>query len=495
MTDKLTNSEKTILERISKLDDPLLTKRALIILKSETNLSNDEIADQVGFSARTVKRWQTDFAKKRMAIFPEELLQPLETPSQKAAVKPTVSTTAAQNGTAKPTSTSPPAEQKPVAEEKGADAETAKAVAPKTAPVATEKTADEAGSPSSKEMPKKAAKKTTQKKVKKSKPDQPKVKVRQTEIGLTPFDSLAEAGRKVLGFHFARMLSHEEGTRLGEDIEELHDMRVATRRMRAAFDLFGKSFRSEATGKIRKELKQVGHVLGEVRDMDVFIEKFRAYQTELSADEQAELEPLLEYCHQQRDLARTEMLEFLDSKPYQKFKRRFQKFVETPGLGAKPISTDKPIPYQLRHVLPVLLYSRYEAVYAYEPLLKNAPIATLHQLRIAFKGFRYTVENFQELLGEEGAVVVSEIKQLQDHLGDMNDADVASQFVEAFLGRWKKHRRTLSSASKQKPETIKLYLANKVAEREHWVNTFPKAWQQFNSPEFRRHLALAVAEL
>lgn len=98
-------------------------------------------------------------------------------------------------------------------------------------------------------------------------------------------------------------------------------------------------------------------------------------------------------------------------------------------------------------------------------------------------------------MGEEGAVVVSEIKQLQDHLGDMNDADVASQFVERFLDGWKKHRRTLSSASKQKPETIKLYLANKVAEREHWVNTFPKAWQQFNSPEFRRHLALAVAEL
>jgi len=45
--------------------------------------------------------------------------------------------------------------------------------------------------------------------------------------------AMSEAGRKVLRTHFARMLANEAGTRLGEDIEELHDMRVATRRLRA----------------------------------------------------------------------------------------------------------------------------------------------------------------------------------------------------------------------------------------------------------------------
>ena len=64
-------------------------------------------------------------------------------------------------------------------------------------------------------------------------------------IGVGVEDTLAQAGRKVWLYHFALMLSHEEGTQRGENIEELHDMRVATRRMRTAFDIFGSAFRSK----------------------------------------------------------------------------------------------------------------------------------------------------------------------------------------------------------------------------------------------------------
>ena len=56
--------------------------------------------------------------------------------------------------------------------------------------------------------------------------------------GLKIDDTMAEGARKTLYFHFRRMLYHEPGTRLGQDIEELHDMRVATRRMRAAIRVF-----------------------------------------------------------------------------------------------------------------------------------------------------------------------------------------------------------------------------------------------------------------
>ena len=59
------------------------------------------------------------------------------------------------------------------------------------------------------------------------------------KVGIQPIDSMVEAGRKVFRYQFAAMLSNEDGTRTGEDIEHLHDMRVATRRMRAAFDVFG----------------------------------------------------------------------------------------------------------------------------------------------------------------------------------------------------------------------------------------------------------------
>ena len=87
--------------------------------------------------------------------------------------------------------------------------------------------------------------------------------------GVQPDDLLAEAGRKVLRYHFTAMLRHEAGTRLGEDSEALHDMRVATRRMRAAFEVFGEVFRPKVLKTHVKRLRTAGRTLGRVRDLDV----------------------------------------------------------------------------------------------------------------------------------------------------------------------------------------------------------------------------------
>ena len=54
-------------------------------------------------------------------------------------------------------------------------------------------------------------------------------------------------------------------------------------------------------------------------------------------------------------------------------------------------------------------------------------------LRIEFKKFRYTVEYFREVLGKRAFEVIEEVKPLQDHLGDMNDAQVASQILREFI--------------------------------------------------------------
>jgi len=115
------------------------------------------------------------------------------------------------------------------------------------------------------------------------------------QIDLEPTDTMAEAGRKVIGFHFARMLQHEPGTRLGEDIEELHDMRVATRRMRAALRIFGESFSKKKSKPIRKGLKETGQALGAVRDLDVFMEKLAQHRQTLPEAEKAGLDPLLKH--------------------------------------------------------------------------------------------------------------------------------------------------------------------------------------------------------
>jgi len=290
-------------------------------------------------------------------------------------------------------------------------------------------------------------------------------------------------------------MQQEAGTRSGNNIESLHDMRVATRRMRAAIRIFGHGFTPKTLKFLKSGLKETAQALGWVRDWDVFIEKFTAYQQELPAHEQSGLAPLLEYCHMQRDLARTKMLVHLDSKEYEKFKAKVTIFLKTEGLGVNPIPMDKPIPYQIRHVAPSLIYNRYEAVRAYEPFLTNGSVELLHQLRINFKHFRYALENFQEILGEEGAMVIAEIKQMQDYLGNLNDAQVACQFLDNFLNHWKNYREGLTTAKAKKPTAVMKYLKVKLAERELLLSTFPEVWQQFNSSQLRYHLAMSIAAL
>jgi CHAD domain-containing protein len=104
------------------------------------------------------------------------------------------------------------------------------------------------------------------------------------------------------------------------------------------------------------------------------------------------------------------MLDYLESKKYRRFKKDLLKFVTTTGLGAKSIPEDEPVPYQLRYLVPGLIYERYEAVHAYERVLDKATPDTLHQLRITFKQLRYALEFFAEILGEEGERVIEEVK-------------------------------------------------------------------------------------
>jgi hypothetical protein len=132
---------------------------------------------------------------------------------------------------------------------------------------------------------------------------QPYPRVRKNP-GIKPDDSMPEAGRKILRFHFAHMLSHEKGTRLGEDIEDLHDMRVATRRLRAAFEIFNPFFKPKTIKKHIKGLRAIGRALGRVRDLDVFMEKAAVYLDTLLDEERPGLEPLLTAWRQERAIER-----------------------------------------------------------------------------------------------------------------------------------------------------------------------------------------------
>lgn len=317
------------------------------------------------------------------------------------------------------------------------------------------------------------------------------------KVGILPQDPLSEAGRKVMRFHFAQMLKHEEGTRLGEDIEALHDMRVATRRMRAAFEVFDQAFKKSALKAHLKGLRATGRALGAVRDLDVFMEKAQKYIDTLPEEKKSGLDPLLQHWKEERDAARREMIDYLNSAEYARFKRNFNIFVNTPFAGAAAAPDDsEPRPVLVRQLAPVLIYERLSEVRAYETLLKDAPIERLHMLRIEFKKFRYTVEYFREVLGKRAYDVIESVKNLQDHLGDLNDAHVAAQILRDFIASWEETQENLPIQERESIEEVVNYLAARLAERHHLLLTFDSAWEaHFNQRAFRRNIAQAVSVL
>jgi CHAD domain-containing protein len=312
-----------------------------------------------------------------------------------------------------------------------------------------------------------------------------------TSPGILPDDPMSEAGRKVLYFHFLRMLKHEPGTLAGEDIEELHDMRVATRRMRSAFRVFAPYFKARGIRPYIVGLRRTARALGTVRDLDVFMQKAQAYLDDLSPEQAADLDPLFATWETQRVQARKAMIDTLDSAKYRDFVQAFQIFLETPGAGARCSDKIPPKPTLVRHVAPQLIYARWAGVQAFGPLLDDAPISVLHALRIECKRLRYTLEFFREVMGPESEQVIDEVVGLQDHLGDLNDADVANALLSDFLFAPQRDR----AAERMIAPGVVAYLAVKQRELQSLVETFPQVWERFNRPQVRQFLAGAVAVL
>jgi CHAD domain-containing protein len=327
-------------------------------------------------------------------------------------------------------------------------------------------------------------------------PDQPRRPLRLLKSpGLTPDLPMSEAGRKVLHFHFERMLLHEPGSRLGEDIEAVHDMRVATRRMRSAFVIFEAFYRPRVVRPLIRDLRQAGRILGAVRDTDVFLEKLDHYRQTLPESEQGGIAPLVNAWHERREAAHAVLIAYLDGPDFTRFVEEFEAFLTTAGAGARKIDPAMPGAYLVRHVVPRLLYERYEAVRAYEPILDRAPIETLHALRIDCKRLRYALEFFLEVLGPETKKVIEEVKAIQDHLGDLHDAQVAGDLLRTFIGEYEQAQAATSLIERGSIEGVAQYMASRFAEKHRLLVTFPDAWARFTRPEVRRDLALAVSVL
>ncbi len=305
--------------------------------------------------------------------------------------------------------------------------------------------------------------------------------------GVTVEDHVAEAGRKVMRFHLARMLAREAGTRDGHVAQDLHAMRVATRRQRAAWRVFGASFRLKRTKRYRTGLREIAARLGAVRDLDVLLEAADAYRADLPVTEQRALEPLLAGWRSHREDARVLLIRELDSDGYRRWVDDYRDFVRTEGAGVLPVGPTQP--HHVRDTAASRIWTAYEQVRGYEAVLRWADVETLHELRIAGKWLRYTLEFVRVALGEEATPLIARVTALQDHLGLMNDADVSASMARTFLVEHAGDLSALESAA------IGRYLVSHEREVARLRRTVGAPWRGVAGVGFRRGLGRVVAGL
>ncbi len=294
-----------------------------------------------------------------------------------------------------------------------------------------------------------------------------------------PTDSMAEAGRKILLAELARMLQHEAGSRTGADIEDVHNMRVAIRRMRSAMRLLKPYLKQKAVREYNTHLRALGQVLGEVRDLDVMIEQLQQYQAGLDGELRISLQTVLDELARRRDTVRAELNEYLDTKTYRRFVKSFRDWLMQPA--PEPAFEGTVVPYRVQHALPMLVYDRLAAVRAYDTVVETADTPTLHALRIEFKRLRYLLSLFQEVLGPQAADVIGEIKTIQDYLGHLNDGAVARERLDGLLD--------------EDNPALAEYLAFLEAQALSLRADFLVAWARFNSRKVQQKLSSAVLAL
>jgi CHAD domain-containing protein len=247
------------------------------------------------------------------------------------------------------------------------------------------------------------------------------------DLGPTEVDdakSVGEVAFAVLRTHFIGLLEHEPGARLGEDPEEVHDMRVAIRRMRAAMTAFKDALpvRSEA---LRRELKWLATALGKVRDLDVQLEQVREWALELPAEDREALEPVLQMLGRRRSQARQQLLRVLDSRRYERLTASL-----TSMLQRGPLRRSAPSRTPALLAGPDLVTRRYRRMRkAGDPIDTESSPEALHGLRIRGKRLRYAAEFLQPVYGKPASGLIKRLTAMQDVLGLYQDAQVATEQV------------------------------------------------------------------
>jgi CHAD domain-containing protein len=217
---------------------------------------------------------------------------------------------------------------------------------------------------------------------------------------------------------------HERGTRAGRDPEDLHEMRVAVRRLRAILRAGRAMFEREWTEGLRGELEWLGTALGHVRDLDVLIASLRSRLAGLPATEGRIGAILLGDIEKDYARARGRLHAALAGARYRRLLRRLDAGLRRPPVVEPDVS--------LRDVAAREFEKLRSAV---KDLPKHPADEDLHAVRIKVKRARYAAELAREAVGRPARRFLQQARAVQDVLGDHQDSVVLERRLREAPGR------------------------------------------------------------
>jgi CHAD domain-containing protein len=292
-------------------------------------------------------------------------------------------------------------------------------------------------------------------------------------------------GAKIIQRHLAAMAAEVEGVRAAEDIECIHRMRVATRRMRTALTLFSDCFPKQDYKKIQKDVRKVTRALGEARDLDVQLEVIEAALKEFP---DPVFQPGIKRLKLRLTQRRAEVQQHVDAAMD---KMLADQLIERLEAWAAPLLEQSKSVYLYTPALYQLAFRGIQV--RIDELLSHVPYITdpqnvqeLHAMRISAKRLRYAMETFEELYGGQLKPYITTARKLQDQLGAIHDLDVwivmIPQFIEeerarivGYFGNVRPLRRLLPG--------LEAFRQSRIALREAGYANFLKEWAKIEEEQ------------
>jgi CHAD domain-containing protein len=279
---------------------------------------------------------------------------------------------------------------------------------------------------------------------------------------LPPGATAGDVVRRAIAASVVRLIRHDASVRLDRDPEDVHQARVATRRLRSDLRTFRSLVQPAWASGLRDELGWLAGVLGTVRDADVMLQRMRQLADGLADASRGRAAPVLSTLEEAREEARSELLEALAGSRYLALLDELVEAANAPMLAREAQTPAK-------DALPRLVRQPLRALRRQVKGFRGEPSEDeLHQVRIRAKRVRYAAEAVAPIVGRRARAVARAAAGLQEVLGEHQDAVVAERWLRA----WAQRCRSVSTAFAA-GELAGLELAAARSARARWRD----AWQ------------------